>query len=220
MSFNRKEFLQTLLLGTGGILAASKLAIAGVPIFSGSTIKAIVVDYSKCAGCRTCETVCSAFHHQIAHEGQQFRGKGIPAWSNIKVWHYNPPMDVPVTCFLCDDAPCIEACPVRPDKVTGRRALYRDEVLHTIQNDLDRCIGCEQCAEACQSSRGGVIFPDEEGRPNGICDLCQGDPNCVKYCPYDALAFLEITVDMPYRQMQPEKIANQLIASYYQQNLS
>jgi Fe-S-cluster-containing hydrogenase component 2 len=49
-----------------------------------------------------------------------------------------------------------------------------------------------------------------------MCTLCQGNPQCVKYCPYEALSFLEITPDMPLRGMSPEKINQLLTEAYYQ----
>ena len=91
--------------------------------------------------CRTCEAVCSAYNHKVNLEGELLDGLGNPALSNIKVWHYNPDVDVPITCFLCDDNPCIEACPTTPDLITGRKALYRDDDLYIIKNNKDRCLG-------------------------------------------------------------------------------
>lgn len=217
MTINRKDFIRTMFVGAGGLAVTANLGFMGAPVFSGSSIKAIVVDFAKCSGCRTCEAVCSAHNHPVEIGGEKLLGAGNPHFANIKVWHYNPPMDVPVTCFLCADAPCVKACPVRPDEVTGRKALYRDEVFHTIQNDLDRCIACESCADACREERGGVIFPDEEGHPQQMCSLCNGDPQCVKYCPYEALSYLEITTDMPYRQMSPDQINELLAKAYYHQ---
>ncbi len=45
--------------------------------------------------------------------------------------------------------------------------------------DEDACTGCLDCADACPFD---AIFvgPDNEVLK---CDLCGGDPICVKYCP-------------------------------------
>ena len=214
---SRRRFLQNLAMGAGGMLLLGNYGF----IFASSNpiqgIKAIVVDFDKCAGCRTCETVCSAFNHKVEINDQMINGLGNPDLSNIKVWHYNPDVDVPVNCFLCDDAPCIEVCPVDPDPLTGRKALYRDEEFQTIRNDIERCIGCEKCARVCADERGGVIFPNKDTRmPERMCTLCDGDPQCVKYCPYGALQYLTITDGLPLRNRQPKEIAEELIKKYYQ----
>jgi Fe-S-cluster-containing hydrogenase component 2 len=218
---NRREFLQNLAVGSGGIIVLGGLGFIFPARTSSRTIKAIVVDFDKCTGCRTCESVCSAYNHKVEVQGELLDGLGNPELSNIKVWHYNPDVDVPVTCFLCEDNPCIEACPTTPDLITGRKALYRDDDLHIIKNNIDRCLGCEQCAKACKAMRGGVIFPNKDtGMPERMCRMCDGDPQCVKYCTYDALSFLEITPDLPLRERSPHAIASLLAEKYYETKLN
>lgn len=215
MSINRKEFLSSIAWGSGSLALFSSFGFVTFPVSDGKSWKAIVIDYSKCAGCRTCEMVCSENNHRLQIEGTSINGQGNPELSNIRVWRFHPPSDVAVTCFLCHDAPCVEACPVKPHAETGRKALYRDEVLGTIKSDYDRCIGCQSCATACRLDRAGIIYPDDEGSPTGMCTLCNGDPSCVKWCPFDALAYLEITDDMSMRNMKPEQIANMLFEKFY-----
>jgi len=217
MAINRKQFLHGLMLGTGGAAIAANLGFISTGLYNIKSIKAIVIDFDKCAGCRTCETICSANNHPVNIAGLQLKGLGNPELSNIRVWHYNPPADVPVTCYLCADAPCVEACPVKPHPETGRKALYRDETLQTIWNDRDRCIGCQSCANACKEQRGGVIFPDEEGSPTSMCTLCGGEPQCILHCPYEALSYLEITDSMPLRNLSPDLLAQKLYEKYYEQ---
>lgn len=213
---SRKEFLRKLAVGAGGMVFLGNFGFIFPFKSPNGEIKAIIVDFNKCAGCRTCETACSAYNYQVEVDGQMMKGLGNPDLSNIKVWHYNPDVDVPVTCFLCEDAPCIEACPISPDPITGRKALYRDETFNTIKCDLDRCIGCEKCSKACREESGGVIFPNKDtGKPKRMCTLCDGDPQCVKYCPYGALQYLSVTPDMPLRNTSPEQIAEILIEKYY-----
>ena len=213
---SRRNFLQTLAIGAGGIALFGNYGFIFPYKNPNGEIKAIVVDFTKCAGCRTCETACSAFNHKVKIEGELLKGLGNPDLSNIKVWHHNPDVDIPVTCFLCEDSPCIEACPVDPDPITGRKALYRDETFHTIKNDLEMCIGCEKCSKACREKSGGIIFPNKEtGMPERMCTLCDGDPQCVKYCPYGALQYLTITNEMPLRNTSPDKIAEKMIEQFY-----
>ncbi len=213
---SRREFLQKLAIGAGGIVLLGNYGFIFPYKNNNKEIKAIVVDFTKCAGCRTCETTCSAYNYQVEVNGELLKGLGNPDLSNIKVWHYNPDVDIPVTCFICEDSPCIEACPIKPDPITGRKALYRDETFNTIKCNLELCIGCKSCSIACSEKSGGVIFPNKEkGMPERMCTLCDGDPQCVKYCPYGALQYLAITQDMPLRNTSPDKIAEKLIEQFY-----
>jgi Fe-S-cluster-containing hydrogenase component 2 len=180
-----------------------------------NTLTMILVDYSKCTGCRTCETVCSAFNHKQTINGETLNGLGNPDVANIRVYGYNPDVDVPAVCAMCPDNPCIEACPVDPDPVTGRRALYRDSKTLAITNDLDRCIACGSCAEAC---RVGVILPNvETNKPEHMCTLCGGDPQCVKYCPFGALSQVKVDTSQKFYAMRPEQIAEKLQHEWYGQ---
>jgi len=37
-----------------------------------------------------------------------------------------------------------------------------------------------------------MIVYNEEADTYSKCDLCGGDPQCVKYCPADAIKFIEL----------------------------
>lgn len=176
---------------------------------------AVVADLERCTGCRSCEAVCSARNHTVLIDGRVMRGLGNPQLSNMRVHAFLPEVDVPVTCALCSDAPCIEACPVEPD-AQGRRALYRRPRLHTIVNDPKRCIGCRSCATACTTQRGGVIVPDPAtGRPERTCTLCDGEPQCALHCPYGALTLRRGPVDSDLHARPPEEIAQEMMKRWY-----
>ncbi|MFH1132262.1 MAG: 4Fe-4S dicluster domain-containing protein, partial [Pseudomonadota bacterium] len=69
---------------------------------------------------------------------------------------------------------CIEACP--------KNALAFDEK-GILRLERKLCNLCNECKEACPL---GVVFMDENGYPQ-ICDLCGGDPQCARWCKYDAV---------------------------------
>jgi Fe-S-cluster-containing hydrogenase component 2 len=217
---SRRRFVRNISVGAGAIAVFRGVGLIGAQISGQNQIKAIFVDFDKCTGCRTCETVCSSVQNRVEIDGQRLRGLGNPEKSNIRVWHYNPDVDVPVTCFLCSDVPCIQACPVGPAPGTGRKAIYRDPELGTIKVDYERCIACGACAEVCASTRGGVIARNAEtGKPERICTLCGGRTACVRNCPYGALSYQEITMDDELRNMTPDTIAVRLIEKYYEMQL-
>ncbi len=216
--FTRREFIRNLSIGGGLILFGSFGCHSFLTNCSGKDIEysMILVDYSKCTGCRTCEAVCSSFNHREEVKGENLPGLGNPNLSNIRVHSYNPDVDIPNVCAMCADNPCIEACPVSPDPKTGRKALYRDDVTLAIKNDPERCIACGNCAEACKEHRRGVIIPNPEtNRPERMCTLCDGDPQCVKYCPYGALTLVKGKLEGKYYGMHPDRIAEKLIKNWY-----
>lgn len=222
MKSTRRDFIKNMAVGGGTIfllgnlgllqLSCKRLGLEG----KNGTFSMIVVDYSKCTGCRTCETVCSAYNHKQKVNGKVLPGLGNPFYSNISVYSFNPDVDIPTVCAMCPDNPCIEACPVLPDTKTGRKALYRDDKTSAIKNDLSRCTGCGSCAEACSARGVGVIVPNPAtNQPERMCTLCDGDPQCVKYCPYGALSLVEVKPDGEFYRMPPDIIAEELAKRWY-----
>jgi len=223
---SRREFLKAAVAGMGGALIADRFLVRALyaqpsrsqdPTQPEKTVfSMIVVDFNKCAGCRTCETVCSSANNKVSVNGRELPGLGNPALSNIRVYPYNPDVDVPVTCLMCEDAPCIAACPVEPDPRTKHRAIYREGRLPVLRNDTDRCIGCGSCAEACRKARVGAIIPNREtNKPERMCTLCGGDPQCVKHCPYGALSHIVEGLDGRHYGLSPDATAGTLADLWY-----
>ena len=59
--------------------------------------------------------------------------------------------------------------------------------------DDDKCNGCGWCIEACDY---GAIMLHPETKVVYVCDTCkeQGKPQCVEWCPEEALDF--VTADV------------------------
>lgn len=89
---------------------------------------------------------------------------------------------MPTTCVQCEDAPCVAVCP------TG--AMYEDPSGNRVAWDEAKCIGCRMCTLACPF--GAVVFETDKRRIIK-CDLCDGQPECVKICPTGALDYVEET---------------------------
>jgi Fe-S-cluster-containing dehydrogenase component len=101
-----------------------------------------------------------------------------PLKSRIQVVRINQVINLAVTCRLCEDPPCVAACP--------RKALTQSEETGIILVDEDKCNGCGWCIEACDY---GAIRLHPDTKKVFTCDLCQdlGEPQCVKWCPEGAL---------------------------------
>jgi carbon-monoxide dehydrogenase iron sulfur subunit len=74
----------------------------------------------------------------------------------------------------------VAACP------TG--ALYKEQVTGAVRLYSAECIGCSACADACPF--GMASLHPETGLPL-ICDLCNGDPACVKRCATGAIVYAD-----------------------------
>jgi len=130
----------------------------------------LFVDYEKCTGCRLCEVACSFFHDKMFN----------PARARIQVLKWESQgIDVPIVCQHCEDAPCQLACPVN--------AIYRETSTGAISINSDLCIGCRMCMGICPF---GCITSDTESAKVIKCDLCSGEPECVKYCTPKAIEYL------------------------------
>ncbi len=130
----------------------------------------ILVNPEKCVGCRNCALACSFAKEESFSLGQARIGT---------VWVPELGMNVPLICQHCTNPLCLDVCPMG--------AISRDEETGAVVLNQDLCIGCRMCIVICPF--GGPVIEPESGLIVK-CDLCQGDPECVKHCVYGALEFL------------------------------
>lgn len=147
--------------------------VTQIRIILGQSMKKIVVDLGKCTGCMSCQIICA-----LTREGE----------ANYDFARINISKDdslgfsAPIPCAQCLEAPCVEACPVEAivlDPKTGAKVI-----------DEEECILCEACVVACPF--GAITIIEKGGETKIIkCDLCKGDPECVKHCEPGAILFKE-----------------------------
>jgi Fe-S-cluster-containing dehydrogenase component len=150
-------------------------------------MKAFIIDVNECCGCYQCQIACKDEHcgndwtpyAKPQPELGQFWGKlnqyergQVP---QVKVAH------IFVPCQHCEDAPCIDACPVEG-------ALYtRDDGLVII--DPKKCTGCQACVDACPY---GCIYYNGQLQLAQKCTGCAHlvdrkavfAPRCADACPH------------------------------------
>ena len=133
----------------------------------------VIFNPASCRTCKVCEISCS-----IYHEG---KASASMARINIRFDEFQETDPISATiCFQCEDAPCIEACPVD--------ALSRDARTGAVIIDEERCVGCLQCRDACPWD---VPKRHPQQRIAIKCDLCserEEGPLCVEVCPLSGKA--------------------------------
>jgi len=101
-----------------------------------------------------------------------------PLKSRIRVVRIDQLINMAVTCRLCENPACVAACP--------RKALIQSEETGLVSLEKDKCNGCGWCIEACDY---GAIMLHPDKKVVYVCDLCKekGEPQCIKWCPEEAL---------------------------------
>jgi len=125
----------------------------------------------KCTACRNCELACS-FSRVCQGRPATARIRAVPDADGRESMH------TVVVCMQCEEAGCVAACPAR--------ALWRDPATGAVHHVAQRCIRCASCVAACPF--GNMRWETQAQYPSK-CDLCGGDPVCVKFCPTGAITY-------------------------------
>ncbi|MEM2950401.1 MAG: 4Fe-4S dicluster domain-containing protein [Nitrososphaeria archaeon] len=158
-------------------------------------MKKLVFDPNLCNWCRICTLACATAH---------YLGNSIDIKSSrIKIrFNKEKTLNVAEVCVQCEEAPCISACPVN--------ALSKDSIGRIVINDSS-CIRCGSCVNACPYH--GISLVNDK---INVCDLCNGDPLCVKWCPTKAISYQEFSGT----NIDRIKELNNKIISLYQEVVS
>lgn len=126
-----------------------------------------------CCGCHACEVACKQEHLLLN------------GWGFVRVVERSP-LFIPVYCRHCEDAPCMESCPVG--------AISRIEEGIVVVGE-DKCIGCRECVTSCPF---GAMRFREDKNVAAKCDLCverlrRGQaPACAVVCPTGCISWSEL----------------------------
>jgi carbon-monoxide dehydrogenase iron sulfur subunit len=155
--------------------------------------RVLIVDFERCVGCRVCEGICAFTHYRTHSRG--LSAITVTAFDEIST-------DVPVVCVQCEDAPCQAACPTK--------SIYRNESTGAYLVNRETCIGCRSCVFACPF--GAMFFHEEEHVPIK-CDLCSGEPECVRICPSEALRYEPLTRAMLEKRRETVSRLGEILGS-------
>ena len=192
---DRRTFLKMIGAGMAGAagsrLITPDMARAEGLGFNSGEFYGILVDTTRCIGCRRCELGCA-----------EVNGLPIPNISDASVFSQERPTSViqwnvvnrfatakgevfvPRRCMHCNQAACVAACLVKAMKKRKTGQVTWDE----------NCLGCRLCMVSCPFD----IPKFEYNQPIPKiqkCTLCwerfqKGElPGCVAACPTEALLF-------------------------------
>jgi len=137
----------------------------------GKSFSTIAFNPDKCNGCNECMTACAWVK----------TGTSEPAHSRIHV----VPGEIEKSwglalCRQCGTPRCVMVCP--------SKALTKNTETGVIEWDDNRCVNCGLCTLGCVYA--GITY-NSLSEHVIKCDLCGGDPACVKACEPRALEFLQ-----------------------------
>jgi formate dehydrogenase iron-sulfur subunit len=143
--------------------------------------KALLIDVTRCIGCRLCMEACSEAHG-IADS--DIDAQTLSA-SNLTVIEEVDDLYVRRLCMHCVEPSCVSACPV---------SALRKRPDGPVVYDASRCLGCRYCMVACPFSVPRYQW-SRAVPAVAKCDLCasrldRGElPACVEACPAEAVVF-------------------------------
>lgn len=135
-------------------------------------------EYSLCAGCTSCEIICSLVHDGLVSPSYS-RISLIRGGTRNMVCHI-------ASCQHCTDHPCYDACPKKDEAM-----CLDDKGIAYIREE--NCIGCGKCIKACRFDPPRIHMAKNSSRKKWKtkkCDLCRTRPEgpaCVQYCPVRCL---------------------------------
>jgi len=161
-------------------------------------MKAMLIDATRCIGCRACQVACKEWNERKAEPTTFFAGKGYqnPRDLSAETWTLITYNEVKTNgkfdwvfgkqqCFHCLVPGCATACPVAAlVKLDSGPVVY----------DASICLGCRYCQLACPFKI--PRFEWDKAIPEITkCTLCADrveagmEPSCSKVCPTDAIVF-------------------------------
>ena len=193
MKLNRRTFFKV--AGTAGAAAlapARKAAAATDAEVLDAGRRGVLVDTTKCVGCRACEAACAEANTlpgpAMLDDAAVFakpRKTDTASFTVVNQRAASPARFVKQQCMHCVEPACASACLARAlDKTPTGPVVYHK----------DRCLGCRYCMVACPFDVPKYEY--DKALPYVTkCTFCQDrqakgePPACTSVCPTGALTF-------------------------------
>jgi len=195
MGTNRRDFFK--IAGSAGatvLFGASQQALATEGSADGPELYGVLVDTTRCIGCRSCEVSCNEVNSlpepDISFDDLDVfateRKTDINAYTVVNMYETdNGEIFVKKQCMHCNQPGCVSACLVK--------AMEKRKEGPVIWNT--NCIGCRYCMVACPFDIPKFNYNSPAPKITK-CTLCwetrvsKGElPGCVENCPAEALTF-------------------------------
>ncbi len=200
----RRNLLKGLLGTAASALFMHPVKQAAAHEFKGyASNRGVLVDLTRCIGCRSCEAACSKEHglpppqttaadFQLLEQGQipQPRRPDHTAYTVVNQYDselWDHPLFRKIQCNHCLEPGCLTACFVSAYTKTPEGAvIYNPDV----------CVGCRTCMVACPFSMPAFKYDSSLHARIMKCNFCYDTrlshnrpPACVEACPMEALTF-------------------------------
>ena len=205
-TLNRRKFLKGGLAGGVTLVAASaaKDAAASGTFGGYPDSMGVLVDLTKCVGCRTCEAACNkeqglpepdkAFDDPSVFDER--REGDLPRRTSEKAYTVVQRYEVPgrehplfrkVQCNHCNEPACLTSCFVNAYRKTPEGAVMYDPTV---------CVGCRTCMVACPFYIPAYSYSSATNPVVKKCIMCYDTrlkfgrpPACVEACPQQVMTF-------------------------------
>jgi Fe-S-cluster-containing dehydrogenase component len=176
--------------------------MASAPSEIGDQVMGVLVDITKCIGCRRCEAACKeANGFEVPTDEQlqdtsifaQHRRPGPDSYTTIN--HFprradddGEPIFAKANCLHCNNPACVSAC-----LVGAFRKLEDGPVVY----DAWKCMGCRYCMIACPFQIPTYEYDNVLTPQVRKCTMCANEgnpykgnvPACVQTCPKEVMTY-------------------------------
>jgi len=192
----RRNFLKV--VGTAGVASTAAAAVAATGAAApeeprdDTEFVGVLVDTTRCIGCRACEKACSEEHGNFVPDIEndealaQERSTSERQWTVVNRYETDKgEVFVKKQCMHCWQPACAAAC------LTN--AMYKTKEGPVIWRS-EKCMGCRYCMISCPFDIPKFEYDSWNPRLQK-CSMCDEridrglKPACVEACPTDALMF-------------------------------
>jgi len=179
-------------VGAAGATAAVGPAVAGTaPAASGDEFRGMLIDTTRCIGCRSCEVACAQEHKLPRPDIGPAQVESVRDTSDHSLTVVNRFATsngyqfLKKQCMHCNQPACASGCLTKAlVKTEGGAVIWRE----------DKCIGCRMCMVSCPFDVPKTEYLS--ANPKILkCDLCyqraqEGKPTaCSEACPAGAITW-------------------------------
>ncbi|MBI4716181.1 MAG: 4Fe-4S dicluster domain-containing protein [Planctomycetes bacterium] len=203
MELDRRAFLKSVVIAGALEPAAGARASVGEARPAAADAMGVLVDVTKCNGCRRCEAACRAANGFDALSEESLKDRSVlaqlrqPGAADYTVVNEitaalpaaeGRSVYVKRNCLHCVDPACVSACLV---------GALRKQPQGAVTYDAAKCMGCRYCMVVCPFQMPAYEYENVLTPQVRKCGFCTGQaqatnddaPACVRACPKECLTY-------------------------------